>query len=92
MEVDNDQASILVACSSFPRKDDAEESRKAERDFEVIDPRERDAKVKVSRQYLSVTFINLIFVTWDFTGSTEFTFNKGFALYVNLDQVLTEVY
>jgi len=38
MEVDNDQASILVACSSFPRKDDAEESRKAERDFEVIDP------------------------------------------------------
>jgi peptidyl-prolyl cis-trans isomerase SDCCAG10 len=44
MEVDDDQGFMSHALH-FP-KDDGEESRKAERDFEVIDPRERGAKAK----------------------------------------------
>ena len=44
MEVDDDQG-FLSHALHFP-KDDGEESRKAERDFEVIDPRERGAKAK----------------------------------------------
>lgn len=44
MEVDDDQG-FLSHSLHFP-KDDGEESKKAERDFEVIDPRERNAKAK----------------------------------------------
>lgn len=44
MEVDNDRG-FLSHALHFP-KDDGEESRKAERDYEVIDPRERGAKAK----------------------------------------------
>lgn len=44
MEVDNDRGFMSHALH-FP-KDDGEESRKAERDYEVIDPRQRGAKAK----------------------------------------------
>lgn len=44
MEVDNDTG-FLGHALYFP-KDDGEESRKAERDYEVIDPRQRGAKAK----------------------------------------------
>lgn len=44
MEVD-DNRDFLSHALHFP-KDDGEESRKAERDYEVIDPRERGAKAK----------------------------------------------
>ncbi|RDB23893.1 Peptidyl-prolyl isomerase CWC27 [Hypsizygus marmoreus] len=44
MEVDDDRGFMNHALN-FP-KDDGEESRKAERDYEVIDPRQRGAKAK----------------------------------------------
>ncbi|KAF8074661.1 cyclophilin-like domain-containing protein [Lyophyllum atratum] len=44
MEVDDDRGFMSHALH-FP-KDDGEESRKAERDYEVIDPRQRGAKAK----------------------------------------------
>ncbi|KAK0497468.1 cyclophilin-like protein [Armillaria luteobubalina] len=44
MEVDNDRG-FLGHALRFP-KDDGEESRKAERDYEVIDPRQRNARAK----------------------------------------------
>lgn len=44
MEVDDDRGFMNHALH-FP-KDDGEESRKAERDYEVIDPRQRNAKAK----------------------------------------------
>ncbi|GLB43339.1 putative PPIases accelerate the folding of proteins [Lyophyllum shimeji] len=44
MEVDDDRG-FLTHALHFP-KDDGEESRKAERDYEVIDPRQRGAKAK----------------------------------------------
>jgi peptidyl-prolyl cis-trans isomerase SDCCAG10 len=44
MEVDDDTG-FLGHSLYFP-KDDGEESRKAERDYEVIDPRQRGAKAK----------------------------------------------
>jgi len=44
MEVDGDQGFMKHALH-FP-KDDGEETRKAERDYEVIDPRQRVAKAK----------------------------------------------
>ena len=44
IEVDDDRG-FLSHALHFP-KDDGEESRKAERDYEVIDPRERGAKAR----------------------------------------------
>jgi len=44
IEVDDDQG-FLSHALHFP-KDDGEESKKAERDYEVIDPRERGAKAR----------------------------------------------
>jgi peptidyl-prolyl cis-trans isomerase SDCCAG10 len=44
LEVDDD-TDFLGHMLSFP-KDDGEESRKAERDYEVIDPRQRGARAK----------------------------------------------
>lgn len=44
IEVDNDRG-FLSHALHFP-KDNGEESKKAERDYEVIDPRERGAKAK----------------------------------------------
>jgi peptidyl-prolyl cis-trans isomerase SDCCAG10 len=44
MEVDDD-AGFMGHALRFP-KDDGEESRKAERDYEVIDPRQRGARAK----------------------------------------------
>lgn len=44
MEVDDDRGFMNHALH-FP-KDDGEESRKAERDYEVIDPRQRNARAK----------------------------------------------
>lgn len=44
IEVDDDRG-FLSHALHFP-KDDGEESRKAEKDYEVIDPRERGAKAK----------------------------------------------
>lgn len=44
MEVDDDR-DFMSHVLQFP-KDDGEESRKAERDYEVIDPRQRGAKAK----------------------------------------------
>ncbi|KAJ4470204.1 cyclophilin-like protein [Lentinula aciculospora] len=44
MEIDNDRG-FLSHSLHFP-KDDGEESRKAERDYEVIDPRQRGARAK----------------------------------------------
>ena len=44
MEVDDDRGFMSHALH-FP-KDDGEESRKAERDYEVIDPRQRNARAK----------------------------------------------
>lgn len=44
IEVDDDRG-FLSHSLHFP-KDDGEESRKAERDYEVIDPRERGAKAR----------------------------------------------
>lgn len=44
MEVDDDRGFMSHALH-FP-KDDGEESRKAERDYEVIDPRQRGARAK----------------------------------------------
>jgi peptidyl-prolyl cis-trans isomerase SDCCAG10 len=44
MEVDNDTG-FMTHALHFP-KDNAEETMKAERDYEVIDPRERGAKAK----------------------------------------------
>ncbi|KAG7443336.1 cyclophilin-like protein [Guyanagaster necrorhizus] len=44
MEVDDDRG-FLGHALRFP-KDDGEESRKAERDYEVIDPRQRNARAK----------------------------------------------
>ena len=44
IEVDDDRGFMNHALH-FP-KDDGEESRKAERDYEVIDPRQRGARAK----------------------------------------------
>ncbi|KAH0582490.1 hypothetical protein H2248_010434 [Termitomyces sp. 'cryptogamus'] len=44
MEVDDDRG-FMTHALHFP-KDDGEESRKAERDYEVIDPRQRGARAK----------------------------------------------
>ncbi|PBK71933.1 hypothetical protein ARMSODRAFT_1072673, partial [Armillaria solidipes] len=44
MEVDDDRG-FLGHALRFP-KDDGEESRKAEQDYEVIDPRQRNARAK----------------------------------------------
>lgn len=44
MEIDDDRGFMNHALH-FP-KDDGEESRKAERDYEVIDPRQRNARAK----------------------------------------------
>ena len=44
IEVDDDTG-FLSHILQFP-KDDGEESRKAERDYEVIDPRQRSAQAK----------------------------------------------
>lgn len=44
IEVDDDRG-FLTHALHFP-KDDGEETRKADRDYEVIDPRERGAKAK----------------------------------------------
>ncbi|TDL23814.1 cyclophilin-like protein [Rickenella mellea] len=48
MEVDADTG-FLAHKLSFP-KDDGEESRKAERDYEVIDPRQRGARARVEER------------------------------------------